>query len=151
MHEFPKTLYRPAAAGGLEHRSFANPDAIPKGEGWTDYNSAKAEAKPAPAPETRTQRDAAKADKQIAEITAKANKLETTLIAEKAASQETRAELGLAMGRITELEDFLRGLARDQSAPAELRASINDLLEPPPVKAAKAAKAAAAKRAEKAA
>lgn len=131
VKEWPKTMYRPAPQGGLEHRSFSCEQDVPGQQGWTDYNSAKAEAKPEPVTASKAQRADASKDRANEDQRKQIEKLVANLGGMQVAANEAQSRATDAEVRLAGVCDVVRAVLKEVDLPEGLRQQLSDAIDPP--------------------
>lgn len=131
VKEWPKTMYRPAPQGGLEHHSFACEQDVPAQQGWTDYNSAKAEAKPEPVTVSKVQKADAAKDRAIEDQRKQIEKLVANLGTMQIAANQAQSRATDAEVRLADVCDVVRTVLKEADLPEDLRQQLADAIDPP--------------------
>ena len=132
IQEWPKMLYRPSEAGGVEKRVFHAPDHVPEGQGWGESKDAWAKAKPAPVKETVDAKKLARKEHELASLTNELVEAQKMLAKEQANTHDLRNQLGAAVARAADLAAFVQKIISDPDAPADVKSAGLALLNPEP-------------------
>ena len=132
IQEWPKMLSRPKPEGGIERRAFNSPDEVPADGGWTDSATARANAKPAPPPQTRNQQREAKLERDLAQTLADLHESNGMRAKAEAAAHDARNALHAEQTKNADLMAFVAMVRKVDGAPADVIAAADAFLKPPP-------------------
>lgn len=128
IKEWPKMLYRPASAGGVEKRIFNSQAEVPTDDGWTDADTAKANAKPAPPRQSVDARAKHGLEVQL-EKASRDNAELTNLMAKADAALHDQLQTNAEQAtRIADMSDFLRKIVAADGTPENVKEEAEKLL-----------------------